>query len=293
MDNPFLQTYKGHSSDTDLVLRAKDGNKTALEELLLRHQPFIYNVAWKMVRNPEDAKDLAQEAMLVIVTKLGSFKGNSKFSTWCYRIVVNHFLMAKRKSNEDFFTSFDVHASSLDNTPDSEMTSSEKRENEELIREMNYSCMSGMLLCLTREQRLVYIIGELFDADHNIGSEIMQVSREAYRKRLAKAKKDLFNYMNDKCGLVNKDNPCRCHKKVTFAVDNKILDAKNLLFNRKEHANFINIIKPDADFMVSTLEEKYEQLYGQLPFKKDFDKKTFIEDILGDESIERAMRLRQ
>lgn len=291
MDNPFLKSYQGHNLDTDLVLEAKNGNKRALEELLLKHQPFIYNVAWKMVRNPDDAKDLAQEAMIVIVTNLGNFKGKSKFSTWCYRIVVNHFLMAKRKSNENFFTSFDVHASSLENTPDNEMTPSEKRENEKIIKEMNYSCMSGMLLCLTRKQRLAYIIGELFDADHNIGSEIMGVSKEAYRKRLAKARKDLFNYMNDKCGLVNKNNPCRCHKKVTFVIDNKIIDAKNLLFNREEHANFRNIIKPDADFMVTTLEEKYEELYGQLPFKKEFDKKTFIEDIIGDENIERAMRL--
>lgn len=291
MDNPFLKTYTGEKTDTDLVTEAQNGSKQALEELLLKHQPFIYNVAWKMVRHPADAKDLTQEALIKIVTNLSQFKGNSKFSTWCYRIVVNHFLMSKRKPNEKVFTSFEVHASALENTPDAAMSDVEKKANEKLIKEMNYSCMSGMLLCLNRDQRLAYILGEMFDADQTIGSEILNISKSTYRKRLSRARKDLFNYMNNKCGLVNKENPCRCHKKVQFTLDNKIIDAENLLFNRTEHANFQEAIKPDADFMVETIEDKFEELYRELPFKKDFDKKTFLEDVINDEKISRAMRL--
>lgn len=291
MNNPFLKVYTGDKTDAILVKDAQNGSKSALEELLLKHQPFIYNVAWKMVRHPADAKDLTQEALIKIVTNLSKFKSNSKFSTWCYRIVVNHFLASKRKANEIIFTSFDVHANGLENTPDTAMTDAEKKANEHLIKEMNYSCMSGMLLCLNREQRLVYILGEMFDADQTIGSEILNISKDNYRKRLSRARKDMFNYMNNKCGLVNKENPCRCHKKVQFAIDNKIIDAKNLLFNRKEHASFKEIIKPDADFMIETVEDKFDELYRQMPFKKDFDKKTFLLDIINDEKINQAMRL--
>lgn len=291
MDNPFLKEYTGDKTDMELVTGAKNGDKKALEELLLKHQPFIYNVAWKMVRHPADAKDLTQEALIKIVTNLSMFKGKSKFSTWCYRIVVNHFLMSKRKPNEEVFTSFEAHAMGLENTPDTDMTEAEKKANEALIKEMNYSCMSGMLLCLNRDQRLVYIIGEMFDADQNIGSEILNISKDNYRKRLSRARKDMFNYMNNKCGLVDKSNPCRCHKKVQFALDNKFIDAKNLLFNRKEHASFKEVIKPDADFMLETVEHKFDELYRKMPFKQNFDKKTFIEDILSDKKINRAMRL--
>ena len=291
MDNPFLKEYTGDKTDIALVAEAKNGVKKALEELLLKHQTFIYNVAWKMVRNPTDAKDLTQEALIKIVTNLSKFEGKSKFSTWCYRIVVNHFLMSKRKPNEVIFTSFEAHATGLENTPDTDMTEAEKKANEALIKEMNYSCMGGMLLCLNRDQRLVYIIGEIFDADQKIGSEILNISKDNYRKRLSRARKDLFNYMNDKCGLVNKSNPCRCHKKVQFALDNKIIDAKNLLFNRKEYASFKEVIKPDADFMIETVGDKFDELFREMPFKKDFDKKTFLEGILSDEKITQAMRL--
>ncbi len=291
MDNPFLKTYTGDKTDATLVAEAQNGSKQALEELLLKHQPFIYNVAWKMVRHPADAKDLTQEALIKIVTNLSKFQGKSKFSTWCYRIVVNHFLMSKRKPIEDVFTSFEVHANALENTPDTSMTDAEKKANEKLIKEMNYSCMSGMLLCLNRDQRLVYILGEMFDADQAIGSEILGISKDNYRKRLSRARKDMFHYMNNKCGLVNKANPCRCHKKVQFALDNKIIDAKNLLFNRDEFSNFKDVIKPDADFMIETVEDKFDELYRQMPFKKDFDKKTFLQDIINDEKINQAMRL--
>lgn len=291
MDNPFLKEYTGDKTDIDLVSAAKSGNRAALDELLLKHQPFIYNVAWKMVRHPADAKDLTQEALIKIVTNLSKFEGKSKFSTWCYRIVVNHFLMSKRKKNEEVFTSFEAHANGLENTPDTSMTEAEKKANEKLIKEMNYSCMSGMLLCLNRDQRIIYILGEMFDADQTIGSEILGISKDNYRKRLSRARKDMFHYMNDKCGLVDKSNPCKCHKKVTFAVDNKFIDAKKLLFNRDEYSNFRNVIKPDADFMLETVQDKFQALYNDMPFKKDFDKKTFLTDILSDEQISKAMRL--
>lgn len=291
MENPFLKEYSGIEADYELVEKAKKGNKKALEQLVLKHQPYVYNVAWKMVRNPEDAKDLTQEAMIKVITKLGQFEHKSSFPTWLYRIVFNHFLVAKRKPMEGVFSSFDAMADGLANTPDVDLSDAEKEENKEYIKEMNYSCMSGMLLCLTREQRLVYILGEMFNADHTLGSEILEISKDNFRQRLHRARKDLFNFMNDKCGLINKDNPCRCHKKVSFALDNKIIDSENLLFNRSEYADFREVIQPQADEMMDIVDEKYSELYGQLPFKKDFNKKTFLEEIVNDKQIIGLLRL--
>ncbi len=291
MDNPFLKEYKSDKTDIQLVEEAQSGNKKALEDLILKHQPYIYNIAWKMVRHPSDAEDLTQEATIKIITNLAQFKAKSAFRTWAYRIVANHFLMSKRRPNESVFESFDKMAQGLDMTPDHLLTEQEQKENKEFIKEMNYSCMSGMLLCLTREQRLVYILGEMFNADHNLGSEILEISKANFRQRLSRARKDIFNFMNEKCGLVNKANPCRCHKKVTFALNNKVIDSKNLLFNRDEFSKFKNEIKGDTDDMMEIIDEKYSELYGQLPFKKDFDKKTFLEDIVNDEHIKKLMKL--
>ncbi|MDO1501611.1 RNA polymerase sigma factor [Winogradskyella maritima] len=291
MDNPFLKEYTSDKTDHQLVKEAQDGNKASLENLILKHQPFIYNIAWKMVRHPADAEDLTQEATIKIITNLAQFKGKSSFRTWAYRIVANHFLMSKRRPNESVFESFDKMAQGLDMTPDTELTEMEKKENKAFIKEMNYSCMSGMLLCLTREQRLVYILGEMFNADHNLGSEILNISKDNFRQRLSRARKDIFNFMNEKCGLVNKSNPCRCHKKVTFALNNKVIDSRNLLFNREEFSKFKTEIKGDTDDMMKIIDDKYAELYGQLPYKKDFDKKTFLEDIVNDDHIKNLMKL--
>ena len=291
MENPFLKEYKGDRTDEELVRLGSAGDKQALEELILKHQPYIYNIAWKMVRNPTDAEDLTQEATIKIITKLASFKHKSTFRTWAYRIVTNHFLLSKRRPDEAVFESFEKMAQGLDMTPDQRLTELEQREKKEFIKEMNYSCMSGMLLCLTRDQRLVYILGEMFNADHSIGSEILEISKDNFRQRLSRARKDLFNFMNDKCGLVNPSNPCRCHKKVTFALENKVIDSKNLLFNKKEYSNFKQHIKMDADEMIDIVDEKYLELYGNLPYKDDLDKKTFLENIVNDEHIRSLIKL--
>ncbi|MET1260713.1 RNA polymerase sigma factor [Flagellimonas sp. DF-77] len=291
MENPFLQEYQSDKTDQQLVVEAQGGDKKALEELVLKHQPFIYNIAWKFVRNPSDAQDLTQEAIIKVLTKLSTFENKSTFRTWSYRIVVNHFLMAKRKPNESVFSDFDTMAKNLEMTPDTVLTPLEQEEKKAYIKEMNYSCMSGMLLCLTREQRLVYILGEMFDADHTIGSEILELSKDNFRKRLSRARKDIYHFMNNKCGLVNKANPCRCHKKVTFALDNKVIDSRNLLFNRKEYLKFKEAIKYDANEMMDFIDGKYAELYRGLPYKKEFDKRTFLEDIVNDEHVKSLMKL--
>ena len=290
MENPFLKQYTSDKTDIQLVEEAKAGNKKSLEKLLLKHQPYIYNIAWKMVRNPADAEDLTQEVLIKVMTKLSQFKAESTFRTWLYRIVTNHFLMGKRKPDENTF-SFDAMSNGLENTPDIEMTELEREEKKNLVREMNYMCMSGMLLCLTRDQRLVFILGEMFSADHTIGSEILNISKSNFRKRLSRARADIHNFMNNRCGLVNKSNPCRCHKKVTYAVNNKVIDSKNLLFNKKEYSNFRESIKSEADKMLDVVEEKYSTLYQNLPYKEEFSTKTFLEDILDDDNFKSVLNL--
>lgn len=289
--NPFLKEYVTDIADEELIISAQKGDRKSLEELLLKHQPYIYNIAWKMVRNPGDAEDLAQEAMIKVTINLSKFKFNSTFRTWAYRIVVNHFLTAEKRKNEMFIKSFDDMSSNLNNTPDIEMNGIEKSEFNDYIREMNLMCMSGMLLCLNREQRLVYIIGEMFNADHNIGSEILNISKDNFRAKLKKARKDLFHFMNNQCGLVNKSNPCRCHKKVGVALRDGHIDAKNLLFNRKEYVQFRDYIREDANEMIDYVDSKYAELYHNMTFKKDFDKKIFIEQILDDIKVKNSLNL--
>ena len=137
-----------------------------------------------------------------MVTKLSQFEGKSDFRTWLYRITFNHFLKMKKYWLEETIVSFENYGNDIQNIKDTELTKEEKISQAELINEAKFSCMMGMLLCLNRQQRLVYVIGEIFGADHNIGSELLEISKANFRKRLERSRKDLYQFMNNKCCLL-------------------------------------------------------------------------------------------
>ncbi len=280
--NPLSTAYSSDDSDKDLILQTLKGSKIAINQLIERHQPYIYNIAWKMVGNPADASDLSQEAMIKIITNLGKFNFESSFRTWAYRIVVNHFLNEKKKPNPLMPSSFDEMAQALEQTPDIDLSFEEREEKKEAIREVRLTCLSGMLLCLTKEQRMIYLIGEIFGADHTVGSELMEMSKANYRMKLSKARKDLYHFMHHKCGLIDKANPCRCHKKVTVSLERGIVDAKNLLYNKKEFSTFREQLEQDSNYLVDESELKYAELHRDHSFKTTFEKKNFLSKILED-----------
>ncbi|MES1247510.1 MAG: sigma-70 family RNA polymerase sigma factor [Actinomycetota bacterium] len=76
-------------SDPILVTRAKHGDPRALEVLLERHAPKVQRLALHVLRDPDDARDAAQEAMAKVCVRLKQFRGDSQFSTWLHRLVLN------------------------------------------------------------------------------------------------------------------------------------------------------------------------------------------------------------
>ncbi len=289
--NPFRSISYSDQADNELIQQILEGNKAALTQLIERHQPFLYNIAWKLTGNISDAEDLTQETLIKIISNLGSFKQESSFTTWAYRIARNHFLNDTKKPSSIFANTFEELGERLDNAPNIDITEDKMLEDAEVIREVRLQCLSGMLLCLTKEQRMIYIIGDILGADHNVGSEIMEISKDNYRMKLSKARKDLYNFMQNKCGLVNKANPCRCHKKVTFATENGMVDAKNLLFNRKEYSTFREQLEGDANFLVEDSEVKYAALHQDHSFRTSFDKKKMLVELLEDTNWKHRLHL--
>jgi RNA polymerase sigma-70 factor, ECF subfamily len=76
-------------SDAILVTRAKDGDRDALDALCSRHAPKVERLARHLLRDPEDARDAAQEALAKLCVRLRQFRGEAQFSTWLHRLVVN------------------------------------------------------------------------------------------------------------------------------------------------------------------------------------------------------------
>ena len=69
------------------------------------------------------------------------------------------------------------------------------------MAEAMISCTSGMLLCLDREQRLTLVLGAIFEVSDTVAAVVLEITPDNFRQRLARARRDLRNFMNDKCGL--------------------------------------------------------------------------------------------
>ena len=173
MVNIFSEQYSSDANDGELVASAQQGDWAALEELILRHQAWIYNIALRMVCNPQDAEDVTQEILIKMMTKLSTFQGKSSFRTWLYRIVANHVINMKRRKWEYVFSSFERYGSVIDDLPykDPPDAQSGPVEVDLLIEETKIGCMMGMLLCLDRTQRLAFILGEVFGVSSRLVAE--------------------------------------------------------------------------------------------------------------------------
>ena len=93
-------TESHEESDYELARRVASGVKAALGELYDRHRQRVYSLCLRMTRNPAEAEDLTQEVFIHLLSKLDSFRGESQFTTWLYRLTVNHVLMHFRRGSE-------------------------------------------------------------------------------------------------------------------------------------------------------------------------------------------------
>src|SRR6185369_11394557 len=260
MDDPFQINYPDQV-DAELVKLSIGGDKQALQNLIIRHQIFIYNLALKMTKSIEDAEDLTQEVFIKAVTALSKFEGKSQFRTWLYRITVNHFLNTKKRKTELAVSGFENYFNSIEEMPVYELSGQEENDLSETIEELRISCTAGMLLCLDREQRMIYILGEMFDIDHNLGSEILGISAGNFRIRLMRARQDLYNWMNERCGLVNKENPCRCAKKTRAYIRAGYVDPNNLKFNSRHKKKIYELSQAKAAAISNTVEDLYKNIF--------------------------------
>ena len=290
--NPFADDAPTDLEDRAFVERARAGDREALEELVRHHQGWIYNIALRIVFYPQDAEDATKEILLKAVTSLSSFEGRSSFRTWLYRIVVNHVLNMKRGRAEQAVISFSAYGQAIADTPDLDppdpgIASPEVRL---LVDEVMISCTSGMLLCLDREQRLTYILGQIFGVTDTVAAEVLEITCENFRQRMARARRDLRNFMNDKCGLVNRANPCRCAKKTRGFIQAGYVDPENLLFAR-DHISQVREAVPKAFETIKSLDDQCADIFRGHPFYKPPDLAQRLRQLVESPHLRRATDL--
>jgi RNA polymerase sigma factor (sigma-70 family) len=292
MFNPFTEVADGDTTDVDLVEQAKNGDRTALEKLVLRHQAWIYNIAVRMVFQPQDAEEVTQEVLVKVITKLSTFKGESRFRTWLYRIAANHVLNMKRQSAETRVTTFADYGAAINRTPDLDLPDprSVPVALPMLVEEAKNSCTMGMLLCLDRQQRLIFTLGAIFGASDTVGGEVLEMSADNFRQCLARARRDLHSFMNDQCGLVNRSNPCRCPKKTRGFIEHGHVDPHNLLFT-SEHVERVRDVAAETVRDIDDVVEQHAAIYREHPFLQPSDHIHWLRRMLERDDVRGALHL--
>ncbi|MDN5200233.1 RNA polymerase sigma factor [Fulvivirgaceae bacterium BMA10] len=291
MDQIF-NTSDIKEADDVLIEKSLAGNKTALEDLIKKHQTWIFNVALNFIGDPDEAADITQDVLVKVVTKLGTFNRKSLFRTWVYKITKNHFLNMKRGKHESGTLTFDVFGQGLDNLKDESLSDyAYEVEEKLLVKEAKLSCMKGMLLCLDREQRLIYILGELFKFSDTLGSEVMEMTKVNFRTKLHRARTQLYNFMDDKCGLVNKKNPCRCARKTAGFIKMGYVDPKSLHFQKNTISTIEKVVEKKTDTYSSKVLNAYQQLFLDHPYLESPEALKAIKKLLSSKSIKETFNL--
>lgn len=170
--------------DAALVGLARSGNADAFEELVRRHQVGVFRIAIRMLGDPADAEDAAQEAFLQAWRGLPQFRLQSTFSTWIYRIITNRCLNLRRARRPSQPLRWDRE--SPEPSPDQ---SAHARE--------QLAALSRAILELTSEQRAAFVLRHLEGCTYEAIAEILGISRAAVKSRLHRARLELVAALSD------------------------------------------------------------------------------------------------
>jgi RNA polymerase sigma factor (sigma-70 family) len=262
------------TADETLVKNSVRGNSRALETLIRRYQHWIYNLVLRMVYDPANAQDITQDILIKIITKLHTFKEKSKFKTWLYRITCNHVINIKKNSREKNGTvTFSQYWKNIQNTPNCDFSDTRVQgvETKLIVDEIKFECMLGMLLCLKPVSRLAFILGVLFQFEDTVASQLMNIKRVNFRKILSRARKELYNFMHDKCSLMKPGNPCRCKRKLKAMIAAGAVDPVKLRFNSGYVKKVKQMIPKKWEIFSNVYDSKVIELFRDHPFKNQPD----------------------
>ena len=170
--------------DAELVRRCCGGDRSAFEILLRRYERPVYNAALRMLRNPEDAKDVAQTVFLKVYEHLSEYDPKYKFYSWIYRIAVNESLHGLSRRH---------HVESIDDDePDERPGPDDEAGDQQVSRRVQ-----DALMHLKSEYRSVIVLKHLLGCSYDDMSEILQLPEKTVKSRLFTARQLLKDVLLD------------------------------------------------------------------------------------------------
>lgn len=170
------------------------GDVNAFETLVLSYEKNVYNLALRMVKNPEDASDMAQEAFIRAYNSLASFRGESKFSVWLYRIVSNVCLDFLRSRSRHPTASLSVEN---DEGEETELDIPDESQSPEALleRRLTRDSVRRGLDALSEEYRQILLLREIQGLSYDEIAETLSMELGTVKSRIFRARKKLCDFL--------------------------------------------------------------------------------------------------
>jgi RNA polymerase sigma-70 factor (ECF subfamily) len=188
------------ADDRQLITACLEGDDSAYGELVRRYQDRLYSTVYRLVNRTEDAQDVVQEAFLNAYQALDSFKGDSLFFTWLYRIAVNTAISLKRRQRAMLSIEANRHAEAAIEPAD---PSSESRPEYGLEQEEQGQRIREALARLSPEHRMVLVLKDMEGHKYEAMAEILEVPIGTIRSRLHRARSELRDILEKEEGAGN------------------------------------------------------------------------------------------
>jgi RNA polymerase sigma-70 factor, ECF subfamily len=189
------RTRKIEQLDEELVLRVQQGDKSAYDILVLRYQHKIIQLVNRYVKDHSEAQDVAQEAFIKAYRALGSFRGDSAFYTWLYRIAINtakNYLVSRARRNSDY--QVDIQdAEALENAPQLQGLDTPERN---LLSEEIVDTIQSAIENLPEEMRVAIMLREFEGMSYEEIAEAMDCPVGTVRSRIFRAREAIDNKLN-------------------------------------------------------------------------------------------------
>jgi RNA polymerase sigma-70 factor (ECF subfamily) len=191
-------------SDTEIIEQLKQGSERAFKKLVETNQKRVVNTCFGMVHNREDAEDIAQDVFIEVYRNIQKFKGDSKLSTWLYRIAVNRSLNHIRDNKKNkWFHSFEDEVAAK--SKQLQQLESSKSDNPEfdLENKQRTLILHEAINSLPENQKVAFTLSKYEELSYQEISDVMDLSVSSVESLLFRAKKGLqkklFKCYKKKC----------------------------------------------------------------------------------------------
>ena len=183
------------TNETELIEQLKQGDETAFKTIVEQWKDMVYNTILGIVQNETEAEDLSQDVFIKVFEKIGTFKGDSKFSTWLYRIAtttaLDHLRSRKRKKRFGFLQSLGGGSDEKEHIPDFHHpgVSLDNKERAAVL----FKAIDG----LPENQKTAYTLHKLEGLSYREVSEVLNTSVSAVESLMSRANQNLRKQLEE------------------------------------------------------------------------------------------------